>query len=175
MLDDTGKKRSKVTQRIPYVHYFKDKQGTGTVRGEEIVFLVLVVTPLVTIPVAFVFYQPDPAYSQWSRQSKQLKKLGLPQTQRPPKPPKNPDYPTKQQRAFGLLEQFAHDHPAVQVRALLADALYGSDTFRVQAAQTLGGIQVISQLRSNPIRRCATGGAVGAWIATSSPIPAFPR
>jgi hypothetical protein len=40
VLDDTGKKRSKVTQRIPYVHYFKDKQGTGTVRRQEILFLV---------------------------------------------------------------------------------------------------------------------------------------
>jgi hypothetical protein len=73
------------------------------VRRQEILFLVRV-TPLVTIPVAFVCYPPDPAYRQWSRRRKQLKKLGLPKTQRPPKPPKNPDYPTKQQRAFGLLE-----------------------------------------------------------------------
>ena len=42
VLDDTGKRRSKVTKRIPYVHYFKDKQGTGTMRGQEVVFLVLV-------------------------------------------------------------------------------------------------------------------------------------
>ncbi len=32
-LDDTGKKRSKVTRRIPYVHYFKNKEGSGTIRG----------------------------------------------------------------------------------------------------------------------------------------------
>jgi hypothetical protein len=30
------------------------------------------VTPLVTIPVAFVCYPPDPAYRQWSRRRKQL-------------------------------------------------------------------------------------------------------
>lgn len=44
VLDDTGKRRAKVTRRIPYVHYFKDKQGTGTMRGQEVVFLVLVTT-----------------------------------------------------------------------------------------------------------------------------------
>ena len=33
VIDDTGKKRSKVTKRIPYIHYYKDKEGTGTIRG----------------------------------------------------------------------------------------------------------------------------------------------
>jgi hypothetical protein len=33
LIDDTGKKRSKVTHQIPYVHYFKDKEGTGRRTG----------------------------------------------------------------------------------------------------------------------------------------------
>ena len=87
VLDDTGKKRSKVTKRIPYVHWFKDKEGTGSIRGQEVVFLVLV-TPQVTIPVGFEFYQPDPAYTEWARREKRLKKQGVPKEERPPGPPK---------------------------------------------------------------------------------------
>ncbi len=148
VLDDTGKRRSKVTKRIPYVHYFKDKQGTGTIRGQEVVFLVLV-TPLVTIPMAFAFYQPDPAYSAWAKQDKRLIRQGVAKSKRPVQPPINPDYPTKQQLALALLEQFAHDHPWVQVKAILADALYGSAEFMAQAAAPFGQLQVISQLRYN--------------------------
>jgi hypothetical protein len=73
LIDDTGKKRSKVTKRIPYVHYFKDKEGTGTIRGQEVVLLVLV-TASVTMPVGYEFYQPDPAYTQWAKEDKRLKK-----------------------------------------------------------------------------------------------------
>lgn len=148
VLDDTGKRRSKVTRRIPYVHYFKDKQGTGTVRGQEVVFLVLV-TAVVTIPVAFAFYQPDPAYSTWARRDKRLKRQGVPTSKRPAPPPTNPAYPTKQQLALDLLKQFAHDHPPVKIKAILADALYGSAEFMAQAAEPFGLVQVISQLRSN--------------------------
>ena len=148
VLDDTGKRRSKVTKRIPYVHYFKDKQGTGTMRGQEVVFLVLV-TAVVTIPVAFAFYQPDPAYSAWVKADKGLKRQGVPKSKRPAPPPDNPAYPNKQQLALGLLKQFAHDHPLVKVKAILADALYGSAQFMVQAGAPFAEPQVISQLRHN--------------------------
>lgn len=146
VVDDTGKKRSKVTKRIPYVHYFKDPRGTGTIRGQEVVFLVFV-TPVVTIPVGFVFYQPDPMYSAWARQDKRLKKQGLPKSKRPPKPAPNPDYPSKHQLALRLLERFAREHPEVNVNAILADALYGNAWFMRQAAQVWDNVQVISQLR----------------------------
>ncbi|MFL7868697.1 MAG: transposase [Anaerolineales bacterium] len=146
VLDDTGKRRAKVTKRIPYVHYFKDKQGTGTMRGQEIVFLVLV-TAVVTIPVAFAFYQPDPAYSAWAKADKRLKRQGVSKAKRPAPPPDNPAYPSKPQLALRLLEQFAHDHPLVKVKAILADALYGSAAFMAQAAKPWGEAQVISQLR----------------------------
>jgi hypothetical protein len=146
VLDDTGKKRSKVTKRIPSVHYFKNPQGAGTIRGQEVVLLVLV-TPVVTIPVGFVFYQPDPMYSAWARQDKRLKKQGLAKSKRPPKPAPNPNYPHKHQLALRLLEQFAREHPEVKVNAILADALYGHAAFMEQAAQVWDDVQVISQLR----------------------------
>ena len=148
VLDDTGKRRSKVTKRIPYVHYFKDKQGTGMMRGQEVVFLVLV-TAVVTIPVAFAFYQPDPEYSAWAKRDAQLKRQGVAKSKRPAAPPHNPAYPSKQQLALGLLKQFAEDHPLVKVKAILADALYGSAEFMAQAAEPFGEVQVISQLRHN--------------------------
>jgi hypothetical protein len=39
VLDDSDKKRAKVTHRIPSVHSYKNKEGTGTVRGQEVLFL----------------------------------------------------------------------------------------------------------------------------------------
>lgn len=148
VVDDTGKKRAKVTKRIPYVHYFKNKAGTGSIRGQEIVFLVLV-TPCVTIPVAFAFYQPDPAYSEWAKQDKRLKRQGVPKSKRPRSPGPNARYPNKQQLALELLAQFALEHPQVRVNAVLADALYGSAAFMAQAVRVFRTVQVISQLRSN--------------------------
>lgn len=147
LIDDTGKKRSKVTTRIPYVHYFKDKEGTGTIKGQEIVLIVLV-TASVTIPVGYEFYQPDPAYTKWAKEDKRLKKSGVPSFQRPPKPAKNPKYPTKQEIALKLLKQFARDWTEVKVKVVLADALYGSAEFMYQASQVFK-TQIISQLRGN--------------------------
>jgi hypothetical protein len=148
VVDDTGKKRAKVTKRIPYVHYFKNKAGTGSIRGQEVVFLVLV-TPCVTIPVAFAFYQPDPAYSEWAKQDKRLKRQGVAKSKRPRPPAPDARYLNKQQLALELLAQFTREHPQVRVNAVLADALYGSAAFMAQAVRLFPTVQVISQLRSN--------------------------
>jgi hypothetical protein len=149
LIDDTGKKRSKVTKRIPYTHYFKDKQGTGTIKGQEIVLLVLV-TASVTIPVCYEFYQPDPAYTKWAKEDKRLKKQGVPKCKRPPQPPENPKYPTKQEIALKLLKQFADDCPFVKVKVILADTLYGSADFMQKANKVFAKTtQVVSQLRHN--------------------------
>ena len=148
LIDDTGKKRSKVTKRIPYVHYFKDKEGTGTNRCQEIILLVLV-TASITIPVCYEFYQPDPTYTKWAKEYKHLKKRGVPSFQRPPKPAKNPKYPTKQEIALKLLKQFANDCPFVVVTAILADALYGNADFMQKANEVFAENQVVSQLRHN--------------------------
>ena len=146
-LDDTGKKRSKVTKKIPYVHYFKNKEGTGSIRGQEVVFLVLI-TPIMTTVVGFAFYQPDPAYTAWAKEWKRLKNKGIPASKRPKKPPINPLYPTKQQLAQLLLEQFEKNHPQVNVKSILADALYGSCEFMNKASKMFGGVQTISQIQS---------------------------
>jgi hypothetical protein len=148
LIDDTGKKRSKVTHQIPYVHYFKDKEGTGHQRGQEIVLLVFV-SPLITLPVAFEFYQPDPTYTAWARLSKRQTANGVPSCQRSSKPAFNPAYPTKSQLALRLLTRFTNDYPWVKVKAVLADALYGNADFMQTATQLFANLQVISQLRQN--------------------------
>lgn len=144
--DDTDKRRSKSTTRISHVHKLKDKLTGGFLMGQCIVFLVLV-TPKITIPVGFKFYMPDPTMTEWSKKNKALKKLGIPAKQRPPKPSRNEKYPTKQELALSLLEQFRQDHPDVKIRCIIADALYGTQSFVDKASGIYGGIQVISQLK----------------------------
>ena len=116
--------------------------------GQSLVFLVLV-TPKISIPVGFTFYQPAPELSAWYRQEKALKKQGVPTPQRPPKPPPHPLYPTKQQLALRLLERFKGQHPGLRVHCIAADALYGTTPFVDGASALSGGVQVISQARSN--------------------------
>ncbi|KOR27440.1 hypothetical protein TI05_19010, partial [Achromatium sp. WMS3] len=145
VLDDSGKKRSKNTINIPFVHYYKDKEGTGTIRGQETVFLILV-TPTVTLLVGYDFYQPDPEYTAWAKEEKRLRKKGVPKSKRPPKPESNENYPTKQQIALNLLQKFCQDCPYVTIKTVLADALYGTADFMDQAAKITKQKQVISQL-----------------------------
>jgi len=148
VIDDSGKKRSKNTSKIPFVHYYKDKEGTGTIKGQETVFLVLV-TPLVTILVGYEFYQPDPDYTAWAKEDKRLRNQGVGKSKRPPKPPVNKNYPTKQQIALNLLQAFCRDCPYVIVNMVLADALYGTANFMNEASKITKQNQVISQLRSD--------------------------
>ena len=148
VIDDSGKKRSKVTTQIPYVHYYKDKEGTGTIKGQETVFLVLV-TPLITILVGYEFYEPDPAYTKWAKEDKRLKKLKVPSWKRPKKPALNKDYPTKQQVALKLLQSFCQNCPYVKIKLVLADALYGTADFMDKAILITGQNQIISQLHNN--------------------------
>lgn len=147
-LDDSDKKRSKVTKKIAYVHKLKDKASGGFIRGQSLIFLVLI-TPKVTIPVGFVFYMPDPALTAWNQEDKRLKQAGVAAKERPPKPPQNPSYPSKQELALALLKQFRSAHPSIRVKCVLADALYGTGKFLKKASSCFGGVQVISQLRTN--------------------------
>jgi hypothetical protein len=146
LLDDTDKKRSKSTRRIGHVHKVKDKSSGGFVMGQQIVFLVLA-TEKITFPVGFAFYMPDPALSKWNRQRKQLKKAGIKKI--PARPPLNEKYPTKQQIGLRLLDELKQNHPDIRVRCVVADALYGSKDFVRKASLTFGGVQVISQLKSD--------------------------
>lgn len=147
-IDDTDKSRSKLTKKIAHVHKLKDKKSGGYIQGQSIVFLILV-TPKITFPVGFAFYMPDPALTAWYREDNKLKKQGVQARKRPPKPPKNPAYPTKVELALDLLRQFKTDHPDIKIKAVNADALYGSQEFMDEAATITDQAQVISQIRSN--------------------------
>ena len=148
VLDDSDKQRSKSTTRIYKAHKLKDKASGGTINGQSFVVLLLV-TPLITIPVGVEFYMPDPELTAWNKRDKQFKQHGVPPSQRPPKPPKNPDYPTKQDIALRLLEAFRTAFPALTIRCVLADTLYGTEEFLDKASAIFGGVQVISQIRKN--------------------------
>jgi hypothetical protein len=148
LIDDTDNPRSKAAHTLAHLYKLRDKDSGGYLWGQSLVFLVLV-TPQISLPVGFTFYQPAPELSAWYRQEKALKKRGVPKPQRPPKPPPNPRYPTKQQLALRLLEQFKMDHPGIRVHCIVADALYGTAPFVDGASALFGGVQVISQARSN--------------------------
>jgi hypothetical protein len=148
VIDDTDNPRSKSAQTLAYLYKLRDKASGGYLWGQSLVFLCLV-TPKISIPVGVVFYQPAPELSAWYKQEKTLKKRGVPKHQRPPKPAPNPQYPPKEQLALRLLEAFKAHHPHIRVHCLMADALYGTATFVDGASAIFGGVQVLSQIRSN--------------------------
>jgi len=148
VVDDTDKKRSKSAKRIYQIHKLFDKASSGYVNGQELVVLLLV-TAQITIPVSFAFYMPDPAQSDWNKQDKELKKQGVPKKLRPAPPPSNDKYPPKLKLALTLLKHFQADYPTFKVKAIIADAWYGTAHFLDKASIQFGGIQVISQIRSN--------------------------
>ena len=151
-IDDTDKRRSKSTKKLFQVHKIKDKPSGGYIMGQSIVFLVLI-TPKITIPVGFSFHMPNPVLSAWHKNDKKLKKQGVPKKLRPAKPDRDPNYPTMPQIALKLLEQFKRAHRQIRIRCVFADALYGTKEFLDQASKLFGGIQVISQIRSNQLIR----------------------
>jgi hypothetical protein len=121
VVDDTDNVRTKVTGRIAQVHKLKDKASGGFVRGQSVVFLLLV-SATVTLPVGFACYGPGPLHRAWVKQDKALKAQGVRKRQRPPEPPRNPAYPTKAELALRLLAQFKQ-HPTIPIKGVLADAL----------------------------------------------------
>jgi DDE superfamily endonuclease len=148
VIDDTDNPRSKSAKALAHLYKLRDKESGGYVWGQSLVFLLLV-TPKISIPVGFVFYQPAPKLSAWYKQEKALKKQGVPKQQRPPKPAPNPQYPTKQQLALRLLEAFKTHHHDIRIHCIAADALYGTAPFVDEAAALFGGVQVLSQIRSH--------------------------
>jgi hypothetical protein len=77
VVDDSDKRRSKSTKRIPAVQVLKDKSSDGHIMGQNIVLLLLV-SERVTIPVGFSFYEPDPDLQAWEQKDKQLQEQGVP-------------------------------------------------------------------------------------------------
>ena len=147
VIDDTDNPRSKSAKTLAHLYKLRDKASGGYVWGQSLVFLFLV-TPKISLPVGFVFYQPAPELSAWYKQEKALKKQGVPKLQRPAKPAPNPAYPPKEQLALRLLEAFKAQHPHIRVHCIMADALYGTATFVDGASAIFNGVQVLSQIRS---------------------------
>jgi hypothetical protein len=148
VVDDTDNQRSKSAKTLAHLYKLRDKESGGYLWGQRLVFLVLV-TPKISIPVGFAFYQPAPELSAWSKKDKALKKQGVAKKQRPPQPSPHPHYPTTQDLALRLLAQCKAQHPDVRVHCSTADALYGTAPFVDGASVMFGGVQVISQIRSN--------------------------
>ena len=171
VIDDTDNQRSKSAKTLAHLYKLRDKESGGYIWGQSLVFLLLV-TPKISLPVGVVFYQPAPELSTWYKTEKALKKQGVPKKQRPPKPAPNPQYPTKQQLALRLLEAFKAQHPALRLHCITADALYGTASFVDEASAMFGGIQVISQIRSNQhIRVGKREQHVADYFATHSGTP----
>jgi len=146
VIDDSDKKRSKNTTKIWHTHKLKDKASGGFVMGQGLVFMVLV-TPIITLPVGIEFYMPDPEYSAWKKSDNKLKKKGVPARQRPPKPARNDAFPTKIEIAIRLVEQFHACFPGIDVKCIIADALYGTEKFFSGVTKSYPKTQVISQIK----------------------------
>src|SRR6516165_6213406 len=171
VIDDTDNPRSKSAKALAYLYKLRDKDSGGYLWGQSLVFLFLV-TPKISLPVGFVFYQPAPELSAWYKQEKALKKQGVPKKQRPPKPAPKPQYPPKEQLALALLEAFKVQHPAIRVHCIMADALYGTASFIDGASAIFGGVQVLSQIRSNQNLRVGKRvQPVAAYFATHPGTP----
>lgn len=148
-LDDTGKTRSKVTPQLPEVPYFKDKEGSGGLRGQELVLFV-VVSPVVTLPVAFECSQPDPTDPAWARAPTRQPANGVPSAPRSTRPAVNPAAPTQSPRAWRWLNPVVNDCPLVKVKAVRAAALSGNADFMPPASQLFTNRQRRRQRRQHP-------------------------
>jgi hypothetical protein len=163
--DDSDRQRAKVTQRIFGAHKVFDKKTGGYFNGQTVVVLFLI-TPKVSLPVGFRFYQPDPVVKAWKQHEEKLKQQGVEKSERPPRPEPNPAYPSKGQLLLDLLEEFKFYHPGLVVKAILADALYGSGGFMNQAAAVFR-TQTLSQLsKRQKIRFRNREMAVAQYFAT---------
>jgi hypothetical protein len=94
VIDDSDKQRSTGATTLAHLYKLRDKESGGYLWGQRLVFLVLV-TPKITLPVGFTFYQPAPELSAWYKQEKALTTQGVPKKQRPPNPLPNPHYPSR--------------------------------------------------------------------------------
>jgi hypothetical protein len=150
VLDESDRVRSKRTKRIYGVHKQKHKLSGGYVNGQTVVLLLLV-TPSITFPVGFAFYRPDPVLTIWTKEDKRLKKEGVAKKDRSVRPERDSRYPTKTQLALQLLQSFKDAHGDINIKAILADALYGNAAFMDKASSIFGIKQVISQLHENQL------------------------
>lgn len=145
VIDDTDHQRAKTTKRIYGTHKIFDKKTKGYFNGQCLVVLLLV-TEKITLPVGFAFHRPDPVYSAWQKENKRLIKAKIKSDQRPEAPKPDPDYPGKKQIALTLIGLFHCNHTEVIIKAILADAAFGTKSFMESACIKAGCKQIISQL-----------------------------
>jgi len=146
--DDSDHRRAKRTGRIWRAHKVFDKNTGGYFNGQCLVFLVRV-TPKLTVPVGFRFHEPAPELSAWRREDRRLKRAGVRKADRPAAPAPDPAYPGKAEQALDLIGAFRRHHPGIAVKAVLADAWFGTQAFLDEASRRCGGAQAVSQLRHN--------------------------
>lgn len=146
--DDSDHRRAKRTGRIWKAHKLFDKRTGGYFNGQCLVFLVLV-TPKLTVPVGFRFHEADPELSAWRREDRRLKRAGVRKADRPAAPAPDPAYPGKAEQARDLIGEFRRHHPGIRVKAVVADAWFGTQGFLDEASRRRGHVQAISQLRNN--------------------------
>lgn len=118
VVDDSDNKRCNVTTRIFKAHKLKDKTSGGSINGQTLVVLLLV-TPKIPRPVGFAFYLPAPTPTAGKKADEKLKKQGVPPKHRPAKPARNPAYPTTQEMALHLLEEFRREPRPIEVKMVL--------------------------------------------------------
>ena len=150
VLDDTDHRRAKQTSRIFGTHKVFDKKTGGYFNGQCLMFLLLV-TDKFTFPVGFCFYRPNPAISAWQKEEDRLIKLKVKPADRPKRPAPDPKYPSKAQIALSLIDAFHSRHPGFIVKAVLADAAFGTAAFMDAACKKAGCKQTISQLREDQL------------------------
>jgi len=119
--------------------------------------LLYLVTAKVSLPVGFEFYQPDPVIAAWKKTDEALKKQGVKKAARPAKPVPDPAYPSQLDILIKLLREFAFHHPTVRVKAVLADAFYGSAGWMHRVMPSGRGRQ--SSVSSRRRRRCGFASA----------------
>ena len=148
VIDDTDHRRAKTTKRIHGAHKVFDKKTGGYFNGQCLMFLLLV-TPVITFPVGFCFYRPDPKFKAWKKEEERLIKEKVARRDRPKAPPADPDYPSKAQIALKLIAQFHANHPDFVVRSVLADAAFGNAHFLQTACANAHCTQCISQIKGS--------------------------
>jgi len=112
------------------------------------VFLLLV-SDKISIPVGFKFYKMDPVWKAWKTQDNILKKQKVKKPARPVEPKRDPKYPTKNKIGLNLVTDFKRDFGYIKVRAIKADALFGTAEFVDGVGFLYPKSQVISQIRNN--------------------------
>lgn len=148
VFDDFDRERSKRTKKIFGTHKVRNKKGGGFISSQNIVLLILV-TPVVTIPLFFYFYRPDPVQKAWRKEDERLRKLGIPKKLRPKQPALDKDFPNKQQIAAKLLRKVKYYFPELNILSISGDALYLSSYMKAEVSRIYPQTQFISQLRRN--------------------------